>query len=730
MSIQRKKFSTEVGGKTFTLEISSLAEQTNASVIAKYGETVVLITAVMAGKDATGLDYMPLKVDYEERFYAAGKIIGSRYVRREGKSSEEAVLSGRLVDRVIRPLFDHRLRREMQVVATVVAIDGENDPDFVGLMGASAALAMSDIPWNGPAAGVRVAKIGDEYIVNPNNSDLAKPDFEFETFVAGVTGKINMVELCGKEIPEKDVIQAFSVAQKEIDQLIEFQNKVIKEVGKEKREVALFEPDAELKAMAEKFLDGKLEKAAYTKIKSEYVANISALIKELAEHLHTNYASAESGKTLDPRAVDALFDDAMDVLVHKNILESDRRPDGRKLDEVRELNGEVGLFERTHGSAVFIRGNTQSLSVTTIAAPGAEQLIETMETNGTRRFMLHYNFPPYSVHEIGNFRGPGRREIGHGALAEKAIKHLIPSREEFPYAIRVVSDILSSNGSSSMATVCAGIMSLMDAGVPIKKMAAGIAMGLMMETQTYADDTQTDAEKGQRKSASSRRESALKYKILTDIQGPEDHYGDIDFKIAGTEDGVTAIQMDTKVTGISVDILEKGLAQARDARLHILKFMKSVISEPRPKISQYAPGIIQLKISPDKIGSVIGPGGKNIRGLIERFKLDDITIDEDGSVFIAGKDMVNAEAARKEIAEATREFHVGDIVEGKIIKIMDFGAIMDLGGGQDGMIHVSELKNGFVKTVDEVLKLDDFVRAKIIKVQEGKIGLSLKQLNS
>lgn len=702
MSIQRKKFSTEIGGKTLTIEISSLAEQTNASVIAKYGETVVLVTAVMAGKDAAGLDYMPLKVDYEERFYAAGKIIGSRYVRREGKSSEEAVLSGRLVDRVIRPLFDHRLRREMQVVATVVAIDGENDPDFVGLLGASAALAMSDIPWNGPAAGVRVAKIGGEYIVNPNNSDLAKPDFEFETFVAGVPGKINMIELCGKEVSEKDAVQAFSVAQKEIDNLIEFQNKIIKEVGKEKKEVAMFEPDAELKEMAEKFLDGKMEKAVYTKNKADYVVNTAELRKELEGYLQENYAMPKSGKTLDPRAADALFDEAMDVLVHKNILESDRRPDGRKLDEVRELNGEVGLFERTHGSAIFIRGNTQSLSVTTIAAPGAEQLIETMETNGKRRFMLHYNFPPYSVHEIGNFRGPGRREIGHGALAEKAIKHLIPSKEEFPYAIRVVSDILSSNGSSSMATVCAGIMSLMDAGVPIKKMAAGIAMGLMTDGKTY--------------------------KVLTDIQGPEDHHGDIDFKVAGTEDGVTAIQMDTKVTGISVDILEKGLAQARDARLHILKFMKSVIDQPRPKISQYAPGIIQLKINPDKIGAVIGPGGKNIRGLIERFGLDDITIDEDGSVFIAGKNMDNAELARKEIAESTREFRVGDIVEGKIIKIMDFGAIMDLGGGQDGMIHVSELKNGFVKTVEEVLKLDDFVRAKVIKVQEGKIGLSLKQL--
>jgi len=399
-------------------------------------------------------------------------------------------------------------------------------------------------------------------------------------------------------------------------------------------------------------------------------------------------------------------------LVHKNVLESEKRPDGRRIDEVRALDAEAGLFSRTHGSALFVRGNTQALAITTLAAPGAEQLIESMETNAKRRFMLHYNFPPFSVGEVGNFRGPGRREIGHGNLARKSIERLIPSKEEFPYTIRVVSEIMSSNGSSSQATVCATVLSLMDAGVPIKKPAAGIAMGLMMATNT---DGTSDVNN---------------YKVLTDIQGPEDHHGDMDLKVAGTDDGVTGMQMDVKVDGLTIEILGKAFEQAKAARIHILKTIKAVLPTHREAISPFVPKIRQFKIDPSKIGTVIGPGGKMINGLIEKYGLAGIDIEEDGGVFVSGMDLAKVEAAVAEIVGMTKEWKVGEIVEGPIVKILEFGAIVDLGGGADGMIHVSELKQGFVKNVEDVVKLGDFVRAKIIKAENGKIGLSLKQMEA
>ena len=696
MAIQKKQYATEVGGKKLTVEISTLAEQANGAALVRYGETAVLVTAVMAPREGTA-DYMPLKVDYEERFYAAGKVLGSRYVRREGKASEDAVLAARLVDRVARPLFDERIRRDMQVVATVVAFDEENEPDFVGLIGASVALGISDIPWNGPAAGVRVAKIGNEFVVNPNSSDLAKPECVFEIFAAGPKGKISMIELGGKEADEKDILQACVIAQNEIDKLVEFQKSIISENGKQKADLKLFEVDAEFRAAAEAFLAGKLEEAIYKPNKIEYNEAMAKLNGEYMEALSTN-------EKFDERSAEHVWEDVVNETVQKNILEKEKRPDGRKMTEVRQLNGEVGMFERTHGSAVFVRGNTQTLSVTTLAAPGAEQIIETMGTNGKRRFMLHYNFPPYSVGETGTFRGPGRREIGHGALAEKALRPLIPAQDEFPYTIRIVAETLSSNGSSSMATVCASTLSMMDAGVPMKKQAAGIAMGIVVGKDGN-------------------------YKVLTDIQGPEDFYGGMDFKVAGTKDGVTAVQLDVKVEGLNAEMIEKTLAQAKEARLGILNFMSGIISEPRPALSKYAPSIIQFRIDPSKIGIVIGPGGKMINGLIEKYGLASIDIDDDGSVFISGTDSEKSQAALAEIKALTREFKVGEIVEGKVFKILDFGAIVDLGGGNDGMIHVSELKEGFVKNVEEVVKVGDFVRAKIIRVdKDGHIGLSLKQM--
>ncbi len=699
--LNKKQFSIDVAGKTLTLEVSSLAEQANAAVLAKYGETVVLATAVMSRKDAA-TDYLPLKVDYEEKFYAAGKIIGSRFIRREGKASEEAVLAGRLVDRTIRPLFDHRARREIQVVVTVLQIDEENEPEFVGLIGASTALLISDIPWNGPVAGVGVAQFGNDFKINPVNSELAANPPAYGAFVSGAKDRINMIELGGLDAEEKDIVHGFGLAQKEINRLIEFQEKIRKEIGKPKAEVPVSEPDEALKNAVSGYLTDKLEAAVFIPNKTEQHSAIGKLKTDLFLHLKETIETA--GGEVDWKAADFLFEEAINDIVHEKALKEEKRPDGRKLDELRSLDAEVNLFSRTHGSAVFVRGNTQALAVTTLAAPGAEQMIETMETTGKRRFMLHYNFPPFSVGEIGTFRGPGRREIGHGNLARKSLERLIPTKEEFPYTIRVVSEIMSSNGSSSMATVCASALSLMDAGVPLKKPAAGIAMGLMMK-------------------------NAKHYKVLTDIQGPEDHHGDMDMKVAGTADGVTGMQMDIKVDGITLEIVEKTLAQAGKARLEILNMMKKVLPSHREKLSPYVPTIRQLKISKDKIGAVIGPGGKVINGLIERYQLSGIDIDDDGGVFVSGVNLENVEKAVAEIKGIAREFKPGEIVEGTVIKTLEFGAIVDLGGGKDGMIHVSELKPGFVKKVEDVVKVGDFVRAKIISVDDdGRIRMSIKQL--
>jgi len=703
MTIKKENFSTKIGEKELSIEISSMAKQANSAVLAKCGETIVLVTVVMPNKDSNA-NYMPLRVDYEEKFYAAGKIIGSRFIRREGRPSEEAILSGRLVDRAVRPLFDQRIRREIQVVVTVLSIDEENDPDFVGLVGASAALAISDVPWNGPVGGVRIAKIGGKLVINPDNSDSLGPDFEFEIFAAGTRGKINMIEFNGKEVEEKEVTEALITAQGEIDKLIDFQEEIINKCGQEKANLNLAETSPALREKIVRFLDNRLEEAIYSGSGDGYKSNLPTLKEELIEYLKGEMGSGD--EEVDFQAVDFLFEEIVDTTVHKNVLENGKRPDGRKIDEVRKLEGEVSLFKRTHGSAFFSRGDTHALAITTLAPPDAEQLIETMETSGKRRFLLHYNFPPYSVGEIGFFRGPGRREIGHGALAEKAIRPLIPDKENFPYTIRVVSEIVSSNGSSSMATVCASSLSLMDAGVPLKKPVAGIAMGLMI------------GESGN-------------YKVLTDIQGPEDHHGDMDLKVAGTEDGVTAVQMDVKVDGLPIKIIEEAIGQAKKARLEILKLMNSVITSPRDSVSPFAPSIDRLSINPDKIGLVIGPGGKMINGLIKKYKLSDISIEEDGQVFVSADDKNMVDQAIQEIKLLTKEFKVGEIIEGKIVRILDFGAIVDLGGGKDGMIHVSELKEGFVKNVKDVVKEGDFVRAKIIRVDDdGHIGLSLKQLNS
>ena len=698
--LNKQRFTTEIAGKTLTLEVSDLAGQANAAVLGTFGETSVLATAVM-GKEDRNIDYFPLTVDYEERFYAAGKIIGSRFIRREGRPSEGAVLSGRLIDRTLRPLFNSRMRRDVQIVITILSYDEKNDPDFISLFSASTALLISDIPWNGPVAGLRLAKTKNgELIINPINSELIEKPISFESFVSGTENKINMIELAGNEANEGDIIDAFEKAQIEIKKLIEFQKQIKEKIGKSKKEILLKEIDSEIKNKILDFLKGKLEPAIYVKDKKEQRDNLGELKINLFDYLKQENVSDFSG-------IEHLFEEEIDKIVHKNIIDppvgGEKRPDFRKLDEVRQLSAEVGLFKRLHGSALFMRGNTQALAVVTLAPPGAEQLIETMEMSSKRRFMLHYNFPPFSTGEVGRIGMTGRREIGHGALAGKAIQSLIPSQEEFPYTIRIVSEILSSNGSSSMATVCASSLALMDAGVPIKKPMAGIAMGLMTSHEG-------------------------KHKVLTDIQGPEDHYGDMDCKVAGTQDGVCAIQMDVKIDGIASQILKEVLTQAKKARLEILEAMNKSIDKPRPQISSFAPVIMSVEINPEQIGEVIGPGGKMIKKITKDTGVDAIDIEESGRIFVASIDREKAQMAIDYIKSITREFQIGEIIEGEVIKILDFGAIVDLGGGRDGMIHVSELKQGYVEKVQDVVKIGDKVRAKIVKVENGKIGLSLKAI--
>lgn len=705
MDLHKQQFTTDIAGQKLTLEISRLAEQAAAAVLGQYADTSVLVTAVM-GKQDRDTNYFPLTVDYEEKFYAAGKIIGSRFIRREGRPSEEAILSGRMIDRALRPLFNQRLRREVQIVITVLSYDEDNDPDFISLVTASTALAISEIPWQGPVAGVKISRTAEgENLINPTNTKIKDSKINFSAFVAGLKTsdketKINMIELSGDEAAENEIIESFGLAQEEIANLIDFQKKIVAEIGRPKIDCD-YDNDNDLKNKIRDFLKDKLEDTIYTSEKTERQNNLDVLKQSLKAFL-------EQEEMIEGfKIVDTVLEEEVDKLVHKNILESEKRPDGRGLDEIRELHTEVGLFKRLHGSGLFIRGGTQALAVTTLAAPGAEQLIETMETTAKRRFMLHYNFPPYSTGEIKRLAGPGRREIGHGVLADKAIRQMIPSQEKFPYTIRVVSEILASNGSSSMASVCASSLSLMDAGVPIRKPVAGIAMGLIIENPKSKIQNP-------------------KYKILTDIQGPEDHYGDMDCKIAGTEDGITAIQMDVKFDGLTLSILKEVFQQAKKARLEILEAMNKAIAQPREKISPFAPLIMTLEINPEQIGEVIGPAGKIINKIIRDTGVETIDIEESGRIFVAAATPEKADSAIRYIKSLTRQFQVGETVEGEIIKILDFGAIVDLGAGKDGMIHISELKNGFVEKVEDVVKIGDRVRAKVIRAENGKIGLSLK----
>lgn len=695
MDLQKQSFTHDYAGKTLTLETSILAGQATSAFIGNYGNSTVLVTVVMS-KENVSSNYFPLQVIFQERFYAVGQVLGSRFMRREGRPSDESVLAGRVLDRTIRPLFDHRLRRDVQIVVTVLSYDPNDDIDFLTLMTTSAALSTSPVPWSGPAAGLTVTYKNGEYLLNPSAETVAG-EFTFTSFVAGTKDRINMIELEGVEALEDSVAKGFEIAQKEIAGLVGFIETIVAKIGKEKETIAVATLPEEEKEALLAFATPKFEQAVYITDKTERDVATKAIGDEINTFLE--------GRGLviadyEP-AIHFVIEELIDGIVHKNILGSDKRPDGRGLDELRPLQAHVALLKKTHGSGLFIRGNTQALAVTTIAPPGQEQLVETMLRSDKDRFLLHYNFPSYSVGETGPFRGPGRREIGHGALAKKAVQNMIPAKADFPYVIRVVSEILSSNGSSSMATVCATVLSLMDAGVPLKKPVAGIAMGLM-----------TDANGS--------------YKVLTDIQGYEDHYGDADCKIAGTKEGVTAMQMDVKIGGLTLEMLRDELTQAKKARLEILEVITGTLAAPRSELSPLAPSILTIKVKPEQIGLVIGSGGKTINGIIEKTGCLSIDIDDDGTVYIAANDQASGQAALEQVARLTKEYAVGDILDGVVVKVLEFGAIVEFDGDNDGMVHVSEISNEFIKDINTVIKVGDKVKVKVVKVENGKIGLSMK----
>ena len=695
------KFKLELGGRDLSVEIKNLAEKANGSCLVRYGDTVVLATAVMSNQEREGIDFFPLTVEYEERFYAAGKILGSRFIRRESRPSDEAILTARAIDRTIRPRFPKHLKREVQVVVTCLSWDGENDPDIIGLLAASIALSISNIPWSGPIACLRVGKREKDLILNPVYAE--REESGMDLVLAGVAPPqnageeflLNMIEMEGEETDEKTVLQAYDFALPHLKKLVEFQKEIIKREGKEK---AVIEPppaDPELEREMREFLGDRLEKALYQK--ESPVSELKADLAYFVEGKYPGLGKQEYAKKF--------FDREVEKIIHQNVLKKERRPDGRKLEEVRKIETEAGLLPRTHGSGLFMRGETKALSILTLGTPSDVRLLEGMEIRGKKRFMHHYNFPPYSSGEVKPMRGPGRREIGHGMLAEKALHPLVPDFEEFPYTMRVVTEILSSNGSTSMASVSAASLALMDAGVPLKKPAAGIALGLMTD------------EKGN-------------YKLLADIQGPEDHEGDMDFKVAGTEDGITAMQLDVKIEGINDKILKEALELGKKVRLQILDKMRKTLPEPRKKLSPWAPRIYTLQIKPDKIREVIGPGGKIINEIIEKCEVS-IDIEDSGRVFVTAEKEEAAQKAVEWIKNITREVKVGETFQGKVKRILNFGAFVEILPGQEGLVHISQLAPYHVEKVEDVVKVGDMVTVKVISIDEqGRINLSIKAAKS
>ncbi|MCC6934395.1 MAG: polyribonucleotide nucleotidyltransferase [Candidatus Yanofskybacteria bacterium] len=692
-----KVYTATFAGKPLIIKTGKLAQQANGSVLVQYGETTVLATAVLG--NVTPKDYFPLSVDFEERYYAAGKIKDSKWLKREGRPTEEAILTGRVIDRSIRPRFDHRTRNELQCVATVLTFDKINDADMPAVFAVSTALMISDIPYAGPVASVRVGRINGAFVINPTYAERLESDLDI--IVSGTSTRINMIEAGAKIVSEDVMGDAIEAGFKALKELNDLQITIAKEVGKQKAELAMAAVDEALAREVRDFCEPKLDTAIFTSSKAEHYAGQAAVKEELMKHLDETYAGApdlEAKKT----AAESLFEEAINNVVHRNVLEKNRRVDGRKLDELRPISAEIGVIPRTHGNGLFMRGETQALSVLTLGAPGQEQWLESMEIDLTKKgFIHHYNFPPYSVGETGRMGAPGRREVGHGALAERALAPIIPSREKFPYTIRVVSEILGSNGSSSQASVCGSTLALMDGGVPILAPAAGIAMGLMLD------------EKGE------------SYKILTDIQGPEDHHGDMDLKVAGTKDGVTAMQMDVKIDGITPTIVRETLAQARKARLEILAVMESAIAAPRSELSPHAPRVHTMRIDPEKIGLVIGSGGKTINAIIDETGAT-IDIEDDGMVFITCASADGMKLAIERIEQLTYEPKPGDEFDGTVVSIKDFGAFVEIVPGKDGMVHVSEMSTERVAHPSDVVKEGQKVHVWVVSVSpEGKISLSM-----
>jgi len=687
-----RTFRTALGGRLLELEIGKLCEMANGQVMVKYGDTVVNVTAVASQKPRPDIDFFPLSVDYEERMYAAGKVPGG-FIKREGRPSERAILSSRLIDRPIRPLFPKGFYNDVQVVATVMCVDHDCAAEIAGMIGSSVALAISDIPFEGPTGSVLVGLIDGEFIVNPTLDQREKSDLHL--VVSGTKDAIMMVEAGANEITEEVMLDAIMFAHEEIKKLIEFIEEVVAEVGKPKKEIELYKVDDEIEQAVRAYASDKMRAAIQTVDKMERLENMDAVEKEAKEHFAEIYP--DNGKD-----VGSVLYDITKEQVRSLILDDGIRPDNRKKDEIRPIWCEVGILPRTHGTGLFTRGQTQALSVATLAPVGESQTIDGISEDVEKRYMHHYNFPPYSVGEARPMRSPGRREIGHGALAERALIPVLPPVEEFPYAIRVVSETLSSNGSSSMASTCGSTLALMDAGVPIKAPVAGIAMGLI--------------------------ERDGKIAILSDIQGMEDFLGDMDFKVAGTKDGITAIQMDIKVHGLSRQILEDALKQAHEGRMHIMEKMMEEISAPREELSPYAPRIISMMIHTDHIRTVIGPGGKTINKIISETGVK-IDIDDTGLIYIAAPDMESAANGVKAIELLLKEIEVGEIYDGTVTRLMDFGAFIELLPGKEGLLHISKMAKERVEKVEDLMDVGDKVKVKVMEIdKQGRVNLSRKEL--
>ena len=694
---EKKVFSYNWGGRQLTVEIGQLAKQANGAVLVRYGDTVVL-TAAVGTKQAKDTDFFPLTVNYEEKMYAAGKIPGG-FIKREGRPSEHATLTARLIDRPIRPMFAEGFRNEVQITNTVMSVDPNCPPEMAAMFGSSLALCISDIPFDGPIAGVDVGRVNGEYVINPTTEQKENSDIELS--VAGTATAINMVESSAKEVNEEDMLGALLFGHEEIKKLVAFQEEIVREVGKEKMEVTLLSFDPAIEAQVKDLFSEAMVHAIQTEEKLAREANIEKVKETAIEHFEAVLEENDEKAGL-LKQVSQLVDNLEKDEVRRLITEEKVRPDGRKIDEIRPLSSEIDLLPRVHGSGLFTRGQTQALTSATLAPLGEYQVIDGLGIEEGKRFIHHYNFPQFSVGSVGRAGSPGRREIGHGALGERALKQVIPSPEDFPYTIRLVSEVLESNGSSSQASICAGTLALMAAGVPIKAPVAGIAMGLISDGTNYT--------------------------VLTDIQGLEDHLGDMDFKVAGTKDGITALQMDIKIQGITEQILREALTQAKKARFEILEELTSTIAEPRKELSPYAPKIEMISIHPDKIKVVIGRGGETINSIIDETGVK-IDIDQEGHVSIASTDAAMIQRAKEIIEDLTREIEEGQVYEGTVRRIEKFGAFVEIAKGKDGLVHISELAHERVGKVEDVLALGDKVTVKVIEIDgQGRINLSRKAL--